>query len=87
MVASGAPVMDLLRKAFDMGVHASFDYDQPAALQIRTKETHPQTVNFGEYSEWENVDQQRFDEFVHYAENGYSHYEYRKLYVLKSGSK
>jgi len=54
---------------------------QPALLQYRYRDVHPQTVTTGQYSEWETCDRAKYDEILHYRDNGYPHYEVRELYA------
>lgn len=53
-----------------------------ALLQWRVKDIHPNTVTTGQYSDWNTCNEARYDEIVHYRDNGYPHYEVRKLAVI-----
>ena len=54
---------------------------EPVLLQWRWRDTHPNTVTTGQFSEWETCDKTKYDEIVYYRDNGYPHYEVRKLFT------
>lgn len=56
------------------------------AYQTRFREAHPQTVNYGEWSEWRNCSKQQYEDLLKYIEEGYS-YEVRLLMVIPGSVK